>query len=499
MKKSVINIGLKALSFSALSLIHPIASAKSININPLMTGMNSSYLGLEDAALTDQPFSKRRTPGRMYFYSTYHFEHEPWVLLNEDRSQKVEPIVSSLHTLDLGFSWLLGDNMQLSLQTFGSKVGVAPRFGGEDNLHAGDSRVQLKYRFYTSAFWNMAIAPELTIPTGVEYVGHRYGASLSNSSFAPGAKFIGEYRTSENQWTFNLGYTYYDKAEFKFPLYNYPRVDGRSRVFLGTGWLSRLSKQWAFDSEFSAQIPTGPNAFTSPGLATLGLRYQPENTISWHFGAGSGSLGTPGGNDVVLYAGIKVPFFGGKANEVGPGNFDDPLVEEAYRKNLSNNADDPTKMNRNDLDHLFNLNPVDQDTGKPLYTQEELTKKVIYKKEKIQVLDEVEFDLNMSHLTPRGKQIVQQVARVILANKDAIRQVNVGGHTDHLGNPSINDPLSQARAVAVANELAAMGVPASILSAQGYGANRPLYDSRKNPRYLWEKNRRVEFNIVQSE
>lgn len=377
MKKKLI-----AASLAALGLFSGEARAKSININPLMTGLNSSYVGLEDASLSDNAFSRKRTPGRTYFYTTYHWAHDPWVLMTPDRQKELKPVVSGMHTLDLGFSWLLGDNMQLGVQGFGAVVNVAPEFGGEKNFHTGDARVQFKYRFLTDTYWSMAIAPEITIPTGVEYVGNRLGASLSNSSFAPGFKFIGEYRTNENQWTFNLGYSYYDQAEFKFPNHEYPRIDGRSRLFLGTGWLTRLNRRWAIDTEFSSQMPMGMNHFTQPGLLTVGARYQANKSLSWHFGAGTGSLGTPAGNDPVIYAGIKVPFFGSQKEENGPESFEDPLLQEAYRKQLNQHADDDKKVSLKEVEPFMNTNPVDQDTGKPLYTLDELTKKMTSKKKK---------------------------------------------------------------------------------------------------------------------
>jgi outer membrane protein OmpA-like peptidoglycan-associated protein len=488
-----------AASLTALSMMPFMASGKSININPMITGLNSSYVTLEDASLSDQPFSSKRTPGRMFFYGTYHYSNEPWVLLSPDGKKEIEPVVSSLNTLDLGFSWLLGDDMQLSINSFASAVGVAKKYGGDNNIHGGDSRIQFKYRFLTTPYWSMAIAPELTLPSGVEYVGNRLGASTSNSSYAPGARLIGEYRTRENQWTFNLGYTYYNEAEFKFPDRKYPRIDGRSRVFVGTGWLTRLSRHWAIDSELSMQIPASQNHFTPPGLMTWGARYQPRQTVSWHFGAGTGTLGGPGGNDPLLYAGVKVPFFGKSDSKSNPSeDFGDPLLQEAYRKSLIDNADDNKPINPLDLAPLLN-NPVDADTGKPLYTEDELTKKVIYQKEKIRVLDEIEFDLNMSHLTPRGRQIVQQVAKVILANKDNIQHVHIEGHTDHLGTNEVNQPLSQARAETVVKELSSRGVPSEILSAQGYGSQRPIYNKNTSARSVWQKNRRVEFNITQKE
>ncbi len=229
----------------------------------------------------------------------------------------------------------------------------------------------------------MAVIPEITLPTGVGYTGHRYGASISNSSFAPGARLVSEYRTNKNQWTFNLGYTYYDQAEFKFPEQHYPRIDGRSRVFLGAGWLIKLSQKWALDSEFSSQLTPGDNHFTPPGLFTVGGRYQPSQSLSWNLGLGTGALGNAGGNDTVVYLGVKIPLMGSlKRNQNNHDSsdslYEDPLLKDAYKKNLIDNSNDSSRLRRQEIDPYINSNPIDEDTGKPLFTQDELTKKALF-------------------------------------------------------------------------------------------------------------------------
>lgn len=349
------------MKYLLVFLFSTLAHAKSININPLLTGLNSSYLGLEDASLSDQPFSNRRTPGRTFIYVNYHMDNAPWVRLTADKKKKVENVVSSMQTIDLGMSWLMGDNMQLSFQTFGSLVNVAPQYGSDSASHIGDSRIQFKYRFLTETYWSMAVAPEITLPTGVEYTGHPYGASLSNSSFAPGARIIGEYRTNQIQWTFNLGYTYYDQAEFKSPNQDYPRVDGRSRIFLGSGSLLKLSNRWALNSEYSSQLTPGVNHFTPPGLFTVGARYQPSNSLSWNFGLGTGALGSVGGNDSVIYAGFKVPLFGSSRTKNRSDRYEDPLLREAYKKNLIDNSEDQTPLQNKEVEPYFKSEPVEQE------------------------------------------------------------------------------------------------------------------------------------------
>lgn len=336
--------------------INSLGLAHSININPLNTGLNSSYLGLEDASLSDQAFSHKRTPGRKAIYINYYWDRSPWVILSEDKKSKVDTVVSSLNVLDIGFSWLLDDHMQVGFETFGAIVSVDENYGGESSTHMGDSRLQFKYRFLTETNWSMAIAPEIIIPTGVEYTGHQYGASLSNSSFAPSLRLMGEYKTTETQWVFNLGYSYFDKAEFKSsstPNQDYPRIDGRSRLFIGSGSLIRLSKKWGINTEFTSQIPAGTNHFTPPGLFTFGARYQPAKTISWDFGLGSGALGQKAsGNDSLIYIGAKIPLFSGalKNQPNNPIHDNDPLLEEAYKKELIDRSSNKRKLDPRELE-----------------------------------------------------------------------------------------------------------------------------------------------------
>jgi outer membrane protein OmpA-like peptidoglycan-associated protein len=134
---------------------------------------------------------------------------------------------------------------------------------------------------------------------------------------------------------------------------------------------------------------------------------------------------------------------------------------------------------------------------KPLYTEEELKQKVIYKKNsRIETLDEVEFNFGKYDLTARGQQIVDRVAEVIMENSKDIKMVNIDGHTDHLGSDPVNDLLSKQRAETVVKALINQGVSPSLLNAKGFGARRPLYNPNTKPVELWKKNRRVEFNII---
>jgi outer membrane protein OmpA-like peptidoglycan-associated protein len=491
------------------------AKVKSINTNSFNAGMNTTYLSLEDAYLFDQAFIHTKSIKRLYFYGTFTNVNNPWILMNPQGNANVESIISQMQTMDMALGWLISDRTQLSFDTSFSNVKVASDYGGDRKNHWGDSRVQLKYQLSASEDMAVAIAPEIYFPTGVHYVGDTHGGGLSNSSFGFGAKFITEFKFNDHRMSLNAGYSYFENAEVKGePVGAYPQVDGRSRLFLGAGVLSRLSEKWSWDNELSGNFTTNSNNFTPPGEASTGLRYQMSPFTSWHFGGGSGALRGFGGNDLRLYVGFKTPFSEGKPvaqtqdSRKSEDRYWDKYMED--RKTQPEKGEDIllesdimpeektyTKgFGENNLD-LEPVAPIET----PLYSDEilpvipNIENKVIYHREQIEVLEDVRFDLNKATLTPYGKAVLNQVVIVFNKNKEQIDTLSIKGHTDHQGTDKINIPLSAARARTVRDYLIRKGVPRQILSAQGYGAQKPIYDFRKTQKKLWEKNRRVEFVV----
>lgn len=72
--------------------------------------------------------------------------------------------------------------------------------------------------------------------------------------------------------------------------------------------------------------------------------------------------------------------------------------------------------------------------------------------------------------------------------------IQIGGHTDSVGEEEVNMRLSQQRADAVKGWLVASGIDASRLMARGYGETRPIGDNRT--RSGQRANRRIEFVIL---
>jgi OmpA-OmpF porin, OOP family len=98
------------------------------------------------------------------------------------------------------------------------------------------------------------------------------------------------------------------------------------------------------------------------------------------------------------------------------------------------------------------------------------------------------FDWDKYNITPEGQQIIQVAAQQYRAGGSVRLQVT--GYTDTSGSPSYNQRLSERRANAVANALAALGVARSDMAVIGRGENDlrvPTADGVREP-----QNRRVE-------
>jgi OOP family OmpA-OmpF porin len=105
------------------------------------------------------------------------------------------------------------------------------------------------------------------------------------------------------------------------------------------------------------------------------------------------------------------------------------------------------------------------------------------------VSGEVLFGSNSAELRPEAQRVLSQIADFLQRN-ESIR-VTIEGHTDSMGSEAHNQDLSQRRAQAAVDYIAAQGVAAARLSAVGKGESQPTApnDTPENR----AKNRRVEF------
>lgn len=105
------------------------------------------------------------------------------------------------------------------------------------------------------------------------------------------------------------------------------------------------------------------------------------------------------------------------------------------------------------------------------------------------------FDTGKANLKPQAKTNLQQMADIMKKYPENVLAIN--GYTDNTGSNSVNEALSERRALAVKNQLVAAGMPGTVISTYGRGENSPVADnSSVNGR---QQNRRVEIEVTVDE
>lgn len=118
---------------------------------------------------------------------------------------------------------------------------------------------------------------------------------------------------------------------------------------------------------------------------------------------------------------------------------------------------------------------------------------VIFKGDKIEILQQVRFATGKSTILPDSFNLLQQVVDAIIKNN--VRRVKVEGHTDNRGGKAANQKLSEDRARSVKDYLVAQGIDSARLESVGYGDSKPVAPNLTARGR--ELNRRVEFIVLE--
>jgi OmpA-OmpF porin, OOP family len=104
----------------------------------------------------------------------------------------------------------------------------------------------------------------------------------------------------------------------------------------------------------------------------------------------------------------------------------------------------------------------------------------------------INFGSGNAVITEFSKPTVDAVAAAV--KNCAGTSIEIGGHTDQMGDDASNQTLSEARANAVVAALVERGVPKERLTAKGYGETK-LLDTATSREAL-ANNRRIEFGVA---
>jgi len=85
-------------------------------------------------------------------------------------------------------------------------------------------------------------------------------------------------------------------------------------------------------------------------------------------------------------------------------------------------------------------------------------------------------------------------AAAVIKQAPAGTKIEVGGHTDNIGDAAANQTLSEQRAAAVRDYLIQSGVASDALSSKGYGQDKPVADNATEEGR--NQNRRMEFTVL---
>lgn len=109
-----------------------------------------------------------------------------------------------------------------------------------------------------------------------------------------------------------------------------------------------------------------------------------------------------------------------------------------------------------------------------------------------QLVLRVQFRTNVSELLPISRPVLDTIAFAIIATPNSRWEVQ--GHTDSIGSAELNRNLAQARAQTVVDYLVSRGVDRSIMTAVGFGPDRPVFSN--STVYGRAQNRRVQLRRV---
>jgi outer membrane protein OmpA-like peptidoglycan-associated protein len=112
-----------------------------------------------------------------------------------------------------------------------------------------------------------------------------------------------------------------------------------------------------------------------------------------------------------------------------------------------------------------------------------------------------QYELNSTLLFDFGKYTLTDTAKIILNEllsallKEAIRSIEIIGHTDAIGSDQSNQVLSQKRAESIAKEFSQFFLDEDIqINSTGKGESQPK--STNDTEEGREENRRVEINVI---
>jgi OOP family OmpA-OmpF porin len=121
---------------------------------------------------------------------------------------------------------------------------------------------------------------------------------------------------------------------------------------------------------------------------------------------------------------------------------------------------------------------------------------VIIEENQIVILEKIYFETDSAEIQKRSYPIIDAVAATLIGNPQ-ISLIEIQGHADERSSDEYNIRLTRDRAAAVLEALVQRGVDRYRMRSGGYGERCPIDPAHNET--AWEKNRRVEFKIIETQ
>ena len=176
------------------------------------------------------------------------------------------------------------------------------------------------------------------------------------------------------------------------------------------------------------------------------------------------------------------------------GMFPDTAVDGEGRFKLSL-APGTYKVSASSSGYATALQQVPLKAGKVVVVDFKLgPSRIELKKEKIEIKEKISFALGSGVIVDKSFPLLNEIADVLKQHPE-VRLIAIEGYSDSQGAADYNLKLSETRAQAVRTYLVGRGIEGERLNAKGYGKENPIAPNDTEDGR--EKNRRVEFNIVE--
>ena len=414
--------------------------ANSVNVHGFNPTANFNYVLSEDALI-------QRSWGKRQQYSLiagayYDFVHRPLVELDATRSYRVRDIVEDMHSLNLVVGYHLFDNLQIGANISASYVSLP----GSNELGMGETRVFAKHRITKAdAPIAFALIPQVTFPTA------RKDLFLTSGGPGGGLKVSAEHDFKEAVVAANIGFMYNPDAEYR-------DLNMRASLPISLSTLVPLGSRWGINAEANADVLFPLNNYSTPSNFYLGGRYRIPSDVFISFGGAIGSVNN--------YSSANYRF----------------IVGVTYVPTEPETPPAPPK-------------PAPSPTPTPSPSP-----RVVFTTKEVVIREEVKFEYDKAILTNSGKNLLDEVAKVMIENDRYYDTIMINGHTDENGTIAYNQKLSESRAAAVKDYLITRGVKATKLKSAGYGKSRLKATAKDIPSKTARDavNRRVEFKVLQT-